>query len=98
MNDDDPKSKNAYEQAVIRVLQHYGLALEDFGRASQGSPAGMENTLRFAQQAARDALIVFLGREPTLEELSQIPPLYEPPVVNASLGHIVQKPHRRGRP
>lgn len=45
--------------------------------------------MRVAIEMARQTLDVFLGREPTLEEQEQIPPLYEMPVTPVPLRKVV---------
>jgi len=98
MNDDDDLPRIDYEQAVIRLIQNYGLAMEHFGRASEGSPVGMENTMRLAKEAAEEVLWAALGREPTLQELEQLPPLYEGEIISVSLDKLAPSPSRPGRP
>ena len=95
MNDNEKKRQAAYDEAVIQIVQHYGLACEGFGRASEGSPRGMENMMRIAREAAIVILGAALGRDPTLAELEQIPPLYERPVVSLSLDQLSVEPRKR---
>ncbi len=99
MSDDanEEEQRANYVRGVIIVLQEYGRACEGFGRASEGSPRGMEGMMRLAHDAAYRALYAFLGREPTLQELEQIPPLYEQPAVNLSLDQLSVEPPK-GKP
>lgn len=92
MNDNDEASGIGYDRAVIRLLQNYGLAMEAFAVASQGSPVGMENTMRLAQDAAHEVLWAALGREPTLSELEQLPPLFEGEIIGVPLKELVSTP------
>ncbi len=102
MDDKEKQEKTKYEQAVIQLIQTYGVRIGEFGRASLGSPRGMEVTMRRAHEAAVDILWAALGREPTVEELAQVPPLYDLPVAAIPLSQLVPSPKaarpRRKRP
>ena len=88
---DDTKapSTGGYDKAVLTLLRNYGVAMEWFGAAKAGSSRGMEATMRFAEAMACDTLYAMLGREPTRDELAQIPPLYEAPVESVPLSALV---------
>lgn len=81
--------RKAYEAAIVQVLRDYGSAIEAFGRASAESRAGMEKTTRLVKDVARGTLAALLGRDPTAEELEQIPPLHKPTTVSISMEQIV---------
>lgn len=91
MTQDDESQANKYDQAVLGLLRRYGSAMESFGVASTGSSRGMEATMRLAQDAAREVISAALGREPTLEELEQLPPLCELPVFNVALKDLAKE-------
>ncbi len=91
----DRQKQKRYDKLVLEVIQRYGSAMEAFGKASQGSPRGMEETMRLAQDQAREVLFAALGREPALAELSQIPPLYELPVVMVDATRFLNRRKRR---
>jgi len=84
------KLGDRHNRAVLRVLQHYGVAIEAYGRACEGSPVGAANMKRLAEDAARNALYCLLGRAPTGDELNQIPPFFEPPVVSAPTDQVTE--------
>ena len=67
-------NEQIHDEAVIKSLQAYGVAMEVLGRSRTGSPRGAASMMRFAEKAARGTLYALLGREPTIEEIQDCLP------------------------
>jgi len=88
MAEDERSVGRSSDQSVIELLRYYGSAMEALGRASTGSPRGMDASMRYAQGVAREVLFALIGREPSRNELSQVPPLYQDSPVQVPLGDL----------